>query len=42
VARRGVLFESRLSPSGSRYRVIGELPLNGDGEAEPGSEEAEP
>lgn len=34
VARRGVLFESKLSPSGARYRVVAELPFDGGGAEE--------
>jgi 2'-5' RNA ligase len=34
MADHGVLFESKLSPRGARYRVVAALPLTGDGGAE--------
>jgi 2'-5' RNA ligase len=39
VARRGVLFESRMAPSGAKYRVVAELPLLGD-EGQEGEDDA--
>jgi 2'-5' RNA ligase len=34
VARRGILFESKLSPSGARYRAVAELPFLGSDEGD--------